>query len=172
MNLQSFWNKVRKETPPFHHVASLDLIHRRDETLTQPCSLFCNTWEMTAIHWCGYSWLKTHTQAPRSSCLSDGDILLLAICLRTLKAEGTPETAEYNVQKHHEEWYGLSLPATGVYNILWLHANDGNTSRNYIGQAGSLLIGRYRGYSRMWCFMNWVDLFHCPQESVGLLSKK
>lgn len=170
MHLRPFWNQRRKGISPFPpYPMSWPYSLQRCDTDTALLPLTQHFRNQS--NWCGCSWLKTYTQATHSSWLLEGDILLLVICLRMLKADGVPETADRKVRKHREEWHGLALLATGVCNIIWVHANDGEYFQKLYLTGSSLFIGRDMGYNLMWCFMNWADLFPCPQESIGFCQR-
>lgn len=66
-----------------------------------PCSLLHSTSEITAIDVGPLD--SKHTLRLHTAADSDGDVLLLIMCLRMLKADGVPETADYKARKYQKE---------------------------------------------------------------------
>lgn len=164
--------KPTKERDPNFETHPFSWLLIADKTLTQPCCLLHSTSEITAIDVGAFDSHHKHTGYIHAAAASlwPGNILVLVTCMPA--ADGAPATPDYNTQRHHEEWHGQALLAQVVCNIIWLHASDRKHFQNWYLIGISLLVGRTIWYSRMWCFMSWIDLFHCLQEATWLLSKR
>lgn len=163
----SFWNTERKEVPPFKNMLSLPWFYSL-LVLTQHCSLLYSTSEITAT-WCGSSGQTTHTGYTQQLTFSDRTFSWEPhVCFGRWSPINNwmqcPEAPRGRIWPGSPgpQWLAILLSA-----CKWWKALSELVYNKQIP-----VHSRDVGYSRMWCFINWVDLFHCPQESMGLLSKR